>query len=824
MSAPRHASDYALEYARRGWNPVPVGFKTKKPIGSNWQTRVIREADVPKYFNGAPLNVGVVLGASSGGLTDVDIDCPEAGAIAPYVLPETGALFGRASSRDSHWLYISNLHEGTHGATIQFRDPLLKGDEAMLLELRIGGRNEAGEIKGAQTVMPGSVHESGEYIVWEENREPATVDGEELARSARLLAACSLLARYWPGEGARHDAALTLGGFLARCSLKPPEIKCLIEAITRAAGDDEWRDRIRAAEDAAIEYTKNRPARGFPALKEAFGDVLAKQVAEWLEYRGSASDYIGPAASGRAGPGSNSNNQLPRYAEVAEELLRRMNARDEDLQIVADEKGNEHTWLYRAGLWSLLLNAAAWLDHQIELTLRDMKLCEASSARFIYEARKYIERSPNVRTQDKIVWDDHGKIPTRAGLIDPVTLTIEPLKKENYATWCLDVEYDPAATCPLWLEMLSDFFAGQSATECEKRVTLLQEFMGTTLIDRKPKSLRRALVLLGASDTGKSSLLRVMSGLLTDKPISTPFSDISGPHGLQEFTRRAPWVLDEAFDIGVWHLSSRVKAIISGDPQSINPKGVAAITMRIKSPCLWGTNHPPTFKENTDAMVNRVLILKLTRVFRKGEFVGVAAKARATNPSWEPADLVLERERPGILNWALIGLQRVLKRGNFVNTDEGESALDEMRLNSNPVAGFINDCIDFSSDLMMSTVDFHAAFTGWRQEHHGDDKTNFSRSFVGKNLSALSHPLIGQDKDVFKENGVRYYMGVAFNDEGRAHFQAMATMQATKNEMQLQGMSASADKVGRYIPGKWRDHPEVVKLNKSPAPETGGTP
>ena len=61
MSASRHASDYAREYARRGWNPVPVHFKTKKPIGKDWQTRVIREADVPKYFNGAPQNIGVVL-------------------------------------------------------------------------------------------------------------------------------------------------------------------------------------------------------------------------------------------------------------------------------------------------------------------------------------------------------------------------------------------------------------------------------------------------------------------------------------------------------------------------------------------------------------------------------------------------------------------------------------------------------------------------------------------------------------------------------------------------------------------------------------------
>jgi hypothetical protein len=168
-----------------------VGFKTKKPIGGDWQTRVIREDDVPKYFNGVQQNVGVVLGVSSGGLTDIDLDCREAVAIAPYVLPRTGAVFGRASSRDSHWLYISNLHEGPHGATIQFRDPLLKGDEAMLLEIRIGGKNGDGEIKGAQTVMPGSVHDSGENIVWEEEGKPATIDGDDLVQCAGRLAAKS---------------------------------------------------------------------------------------------------------------------------------------------------------------------------------------------------------------------------------------------------------------------------------------------------------------------------------------------------------------------------------------------------------------------------------------------------------------------------------------------------------------------------------------------------------------------------------------------------------------------------------------------------------
>src|SRR6516165_424477 len=138
MSAPRHAGDYAREYARRGWNPVPVVFKGKKPIGEGWQTRVIRGPDVEKHFNGARKNVGNQMGETSGGPADAHLDSREAVAIAPYILPRTEAVFGRASNRNSHRLYITNLHEGTYGAAIQFKDPMPGSDEAMLFEIRIG--------------------------------------------------------------------------------------------------------------------------------------------------------------------------------------------------------------------------------------------------------------------------------------------------------------------------------------------------------------------------------------------------------------------------------------------------------------------------------------------------------------------------------------------------------------------------------------------------------------------------------------------------------------------------------------------------------------
>jgi bifunctional DNA primase/polymerase-like protein len=148
----RTARDIALEYVQRGWNPVPIPFRTKIPVGEGWQKRVIREEDVPKYFNCAPQNVGVILGPSSGGLTDIDLDSREAIAIAPFVLPKTGAIFGRPSARAAHWLYVTDLaklEDNTEDKSVlKFSDSALfrqqTGGKAVIVELRMGGS------KGAQ--------------------------------------------------------------------------------------------------------------------------------------------------------------------------------------------------------------------------------------------------------------------------------------------------------------------------------------------------------------------------------------------------------------------------------------------------------------------------------------------------------------------------------------------------------------------------------------------------------------------------------------------------------------------------------------------------
>ena len=129
--------DIARGYLRRGWCPIPVQFKSKKPNTPDWQHMRLREDDLEGVFSGK-INIGVVLGPPSNGLTDVDLDCREAIAIAPFMLPRTGAIFGRHSAPASHWLYYSSLASGATRATIPFKDPMKPTDDAMLLETRVG--------------------------------------------------------------------------------------------------------------------------------------------------------------------------------------------------------------------------------------------------------------------------------------------------------------------------------------------------------------------------------------------------------------------------------------------------------------------------------------------------------------------------------------------------------------------------------------------------------------------------------------------------------------------------------------------------------------
>lgn len=270
--------DVARSYLDRGWMPVPVPFRTKRPVISEWQHFAISDDDLPTHFNNTSQNVGVLLGTASNGLVDIDLDCSQAIYLADQFLPATEGVFGRKSKPRSHRLYV--VTESV-GAVCRFCDVVkdASGKQPALVEYRS---------TGGQTIFPGSVHEAGEPIEWENDQPYHVDDGAMLLRSVKRLAAASLLARHWPGSGSRHDARLALTGGLIRAGWNEADTAHFVnavESIQPAQAKDTKKDGQNAAKTSA-KRSSDQKTTGFPRLAKLLGDhghAIVDKVREWLE-------------------------------------------------------------------------------------------------------------------------------------------------------------------------------------------------------------------------------------------------------------------------------------------------------------------------------------------------------------------------------------------------------------------------------------------------------------------------------------------------------------------------------------------------------------
>jgi hypothetical protein len=256
--------DSAREYIRCGWTVLPIPRGEKEPRIQNWPNLRLAETDLPAHFGNSE-NIGVILGEASGGLVDVDLDSPEAVVLADSFLPNTGFISGRASKRRSHRFYSCDPTPLPH----KFCDT----DGSCIVELRSNGQ---------QTVLPPSLHPSGELYTSEQDDEPARAEGREIAWRVACLAAATMLARHWPHPGQRNDAANALAGMLLRAGWIEGQSSHFIEAVATAAGGEEVRQRIRDVVFTAKRLAAGRFATGAPTLSQIVGEEIVCRVSECL--------------------------------------------------------------------------------------------------------------------------------------------------------------------------------------------------------------------------------------------------------------------------------------------------------------------------------------------------------------------------------------------------------------------------------------------------------------------------------------------------------------------------------------------------------------
>lgn len=275
------------------------------------------EGDLPAHFSNGQ-NIGLLLGEPSGGLIDVDVDAPQARAMAREFLPPTERTSGRATAPESHYWYTVNPAPKTQ----KFK----ADDGAMLVEIRS---------TGCQTVVFPSIHPEGEQYRWEAEGEPASVSIDELLRCVSRLSIAALLAKHWPVEGGRHDCALAAAGVLLRGGLDEVATLKIIRAAARVAGDSEIADREQTVRDTRAALSRGNSATGIPTLVGIIGDKAVTKLNEWMRLAGGE-----PALSETSEVGSDQPPQ-PTEARSADTFADSLAVLRREIRSIRDHRGGK---------------------------------------------------------------------------------------------------------------------------------------------------------------------------------------------------------------------------------------------------------------------------------------------------------------------------------------------------------------------------------------------------------------------------------------------------------------------------------------------------
>jgi hypothetical protein len=260
--------------------PVPVKAGTKMPPMAGWPDLRLTIDDLPTHFSNGN-SLGLLLGIKPRPICDVDLDCPEALAVARmFEHPKTDRISGRASSRNSH--YFFELPEEFDSE--KFEDPILKKQKqrATIIELRG---------PGGQTVVPPSMHESGERRHWEREGEFGVTTHAELSKWVRKTGAAALLIRYWPRG---HETRFALAGMLGRAGWNEKEAVEFVSAVVRIA-QPENREAKAEVRNTYEQLKQGEESFGRPKLIELLGEhgkLIVRTVIKWLGIEQSSSGLI----------------------------------------------------------------------------------------------------------------------------------------------------------------------------------------------------------------------------------------------------------------------------------------------------------------------------------------------------------------------------------------------------------------------------------------------------------------------------------------------------------------------------------------------------
>lgn len=299
-----------------------------------------------------------------------------------------------------------------------------------------------------------------------------------------------------------------------------------------------------------------------------------------------------------------------------------------------------------------------------------------------------------------------------------------PHSKKHFFKYCLATGFDPKAECPRWLEFLNFVFEGN-----QDLVDASQEIFGYCLQGGDPW-LHKAFFLYGDGRNGKSTWLETLQFLVgLENCSAVPLSGLVKPFSVVMADGKLINAVSEGESRDL--SSEAFKSACSGDFLIAAHKGKPEFAMRWTARLVVSLNNLPNFRDSSAGNIERFYALPFNRY--------IAEHERDPNIKTK-----LREELPGILNWALNGLDRLLERGHLPKVEAQTQVIEEYKRNVDSVYQWANEYVHPNENENRYQVgDFYPHYVAWckGEGRYALAKNSFCRGVI-KSIKAKNIPTV----------------------------------------------------------------------------------
>lgn len=333
-------------------------------------------------------------------------------------------------------------------------------------------------------------------------------------------------------------------------------------------------------------------------------------------------------------------------------------------------------------------------------------------------------------------WDAHPDyLPCANGVLHIPDKCLLPHTPDIYATSQLSFDYNPLAQCPNFLLALeripdaSDF---------------LQEFAGYSLTTEVKHET--AVWLQGLPGTGKSTVIAGLQAMLGARAGLLGLADIEQSRfALGNLPGKTLVVSTEQPETFI-KADYKLNAIISGEPISVEQKYKEAITIIPRAKLIWAMNDLPRVSSANNGIMRRVKVIKFPPLGEDKQDPELKEK--------------IMLEGAGILNWALIGLDRLRLRGKFLVPRAVQIATQEFQER--------NDIPKLFLDEIGAKIDLTDPHCRTQSQYLYDRYADWCRTNGHKPMSSTKIAPEWERLGFVKQpiNGIKYWVGVEVTAPG----------------------------------------------------------